>query len=330
LQYMNARYYDALLGRFITPDWWNPLSPGVGTNRYAYAGNDPINGSDASGHATSTTWTNSSGGTSTGNWTSSSGYAAAVSGGTGGNYTYSWANPFGTFTIEKSPVLSETTSNTVNVFQSSAAGTPVSGSAIAAATASANKNNGGGPVYHAGLGTGKAAIVDPVVFIGGAGDATSGIVRSYYNQFIALNPGLIVRYFSWTQYQAVINYLRTVGSAPITIVGHSYGAATAVKVTAAAPKTLGRNIDLLITVDGVSRFSGRNFSGAAAGSDRWVNIVADRQGVSSGNRIANLGGTWGNAPGQSADSNISVVGNHEDFGKLLNGGCGAFMSGGGC
>jgi RHS repeat-associated protein len=51
LQYLHARYYDPLLGRFITPDTWNPEMPGVDINRYAYAGNDPINGSDANGHS---------------------------------------------------------------------------------------------------------------------------------------------------------------------------------------------------------------------------------------------------------------------------------------
>jgi RHS repeat-associated protein len=50
LQYLNARYYDPLLSRFISPDWWDPTLPGVGTNRYAYAGNDPVNFSDPSGH----------------------------------------------------------------------------------------------------------------------------------------------------------------------------------------------------------------------------------------------------------------------------------------
>lgn len=50
LLYLNARYYDPVIGRFISPDWWDPTLPGVGTNRYAYAGNDPINGSDPSGH----------------------------------------------------------------------------------------------------------------------------------------------------------------------------------------------------------------------------------------------------------------------------------------
>ncbi|MDE2385444.1 MAG: VCBS repeat-containing protein [Alphaproteobacteria bacterium] len=50
LEYLQARYYDPLLGRFLTPDTFDPMEPGVGTNRYAYAFNDPINGSDPNGH----------------------------------------------------------------------------------------------------------------------------------------------------------------------------------------------------------------------------------------------------------------------------------------
>jgi hypothetical protein len=36
--------------RFISPDTMDPTMQGVGTNRYAYAGNDPINRSDPNGH----------------------------------------------------------------------------------------------------------------------------------------------------------------------------------------------------------------------------------------------------------------------------------------
>ncbi|WP_421696613.1 RHS repeat-associated core domain-containing protein [Aestuariivirga sp.] len=50
LQYLHARYYDPLLGRFLSPDTWDPDLAGVDINRYAYAGNDPVNGSDANGH----------------------------------------------------------------------------------------------------------------------------------------------------------------------------------------------------------------------------------------------------------------------------------------
>jgi RHS repeat-associated protein len=50
LQYLHARYYDPALGRFISPDTWDPDLAGVDINRYAYALNDPVNGSDANGH----------------------------------------------------------------------------------------------------------------------------------------------------------------------------------------------------------------------------------------------------------------------------------------
>jgi RHS repeat-associated protein len=50
LQYLHARYYDPNLGRFLSPDTWDPILSGVDFNRYAYAGNDPVNGSDANGH----------------------------------------------------------------------------------------------------------------------------------------------------------------------------------------------------------------------------------------------------------------------------------------
>ncbi|WP_202351348.1 RHS repeat-associated core domain-containing protein [Mesorhizobium sp. 113-1-2] len=52
LLYLNARYMDPVLGRFISPDDWDPTKEGVGTNRYAYAQNDPVNKSDQNGHAT--------------------------------------------------------------------------------------------------------------------------------------------------------------------------------------------------------------------------------------------------------------------------------------
>lgn len=50
LQYLNARYYDPKLAMFIQPDWFEVTQPGVGTNRYAYAGGDSVNSSDSTGH----------------------------------------------------------------------------------------------------------------------------------------------------------------------------------------------------------------------------------------------------------------------------------------
>ncbi len=41
---------NPVLARFIQPDWWDPTDPAVGTNRYAYSLNDPVNKSDPNGH----------------------------------------------------------------------------------------------------------------------------------------------------------------------------------------------------------------------------------------------------------------------------------------
>ncbi|WP_421699076.1 RHS repeat-associated core domain-containing protein [Ancylobacter sp.] len=56
LLYLHARYYDPVIGRFLSPDTLDPIEPGVGTNRYAYADNDPINKSDPSGHIIERFW----------------------------------------------------------------------------------------------------------------------------------------------------------------------------------------------------------------------------------------------------------------------------------
>lgn len=51
LFYLNARHDDAHVARFISPDWWDPTHQGVGTNRYSYGDNNPINVPDPSGHS---------------------------------------------------------------------------------------------------------------------------------------------------------------------------------------------------------------------------------------------------------------------------------------
>ena len=50
LMYLHHRYDDPNLGRFLTPDTFDPILAGVDFNRYAYSGNDPVNLSDPNGH----------------------------------------------------------------------------------------------------------------------------------------------------------------------------------------------------------------------------------------------------------------------------------------
>ena len=47
---LTVSFGSAVNARFISPDDWDPTKEGVGTNRYAYAENDPINKSDPNGH----------------------------------------------------------------------------------------------------------------------------------------------------------------------------------------------------------------------------------------------------------------------------------------
>ncbi|MFD2845244.1 RHS repeat domain-containing protein [Paracoccus cavernae] len=56
LQYLNARYYDPELSLFLQPDWLDVTKPGVGTNRYAYSFNDPVNLKDPQGNQAFSDW----------------------------------------------------------------------------------------------------------------------------------------------------------------------------------------------------------------------------------------------------------------------------------
>ena len=50
LQYLNARYYDPELSLFLQPDWFEVTKVGVGTNRFTYSFNDPVNNFDPGGN----------------------------------------------------------------------------------------------------------------------------------------------------------------------------------------------------------------------------------------------------------------------------------------
>jgi RHS repeat-associated protein len=295
LQYLHARYYDPQLGRFLSPDTWDPMLPGVGTNRYAYCMGDPINCRDTSGHDGESNRPNAAGTGTTLNSTTYSFGGAGVSNTPGGarnnflkeqlGYEYKYSNIFGDFHVQV-------------------------------------KN---------GVQT-KIEEVDPVVFVGGANDARSGIVRDVYNLFKQWNPTLKSAYFSWNNRKAIINYLKAAGSDPIQLIGHSYGADTAAKIAADAPSLLNRTINLLMTVDPVGRggVSNKLFERVAAGTDRWVNITASPSNSDGSDVIANLGGRWPSSANNYADASFNFDTNHADFYGMLNAGCPNFMSGGGC
>ena len=70
------------------------------------------------------------------------------------------------------------------------------------------------------------------IFVGGAGDASSEIVKSYYSQYSKEHPDSA--YYSWTQLDDIVKDIngtaRNAPGSPINIIGHSYGGDTAAGV----------------------------------------------------------------------------------------------------
>lgn len=78
--------------RFISPDTMDPTLPGVGTNRYSYSENDPINKSDPNGHVAG----KPDGAVAGGSWGAAiGGFLGAVFGGAGGGTVGAVAGPPG-------------------------------------------------------------------------------------------------------------------------------------------------------------------------------------------------------------------------------------------
>jgi RHS repeat-associated protein len=164
LQYLHARYYDPELGRFLSPDTWDPTLPGVGTNRYAYCMGDPINCRDTSGHdgesnrpgagGSGATLVKGSDGVvhGTGN--------TSLNGDNGGNlnHSHSWSNFAGTYTVVANfNGFVRDSNGYVITTQRSAPGTAVSQLGIDSADTIATTLNGGVYGGHTGLGAGQVS-----------------------------------------------------------------------------------------------------------------------------------------------------------------------------
>lgn len=135
------------------------------------------------------------------------------------------------------------------------------------------------------------------LFIGGLGDAWfSRIIARYAADYAALNPGCECSYHSWYALRAVRARLAALpADAHVTLVGHSYGADTALHAARA------RAVDVLIGIDPVGRLRPA-WATVRPHARLWLNIRAE---PSSANRttddtIAAIGGKHPRppAPGQ--------------------------------
>lgn len=153
------------------------------------------------------------------------------------------------------------------------------------------------------------------IFVGGFGDSSSQIVQRYYNNYHANHPDSA--YYQWTQQAAIEQDINsTPAGDPVNLIGHSYGGDTA---AAAALHTCGK-VNVLITIDPVSRFHYRGMQNIENAVGTWVDV--DAEGGSAfqpSNFIAGIGGAWDGAPAGIADSYIQD-GNaiHASFGQMMN------------
>lgn len=160
-----------------------------------------------------------------------------------------------------------------------------------------------------------------VIFVGGFGDAGSGIVRFYSDRFSERNRDLITVYRSWDDGDAISTLMTGLPTqARIGLVGHSWGGDTAAMAVAAFGAR-GRQMDVLVTIDPVGRGTSQNFfSRVRAGTRLWFNVNAmGGSSLQGSNIMAGIGSAYNEAPMAYAHVFINAPMTHEDFWGMMQG-----------
>jgi RHS repeat-associated protein len=154
------------------------------------------------------------------------------------------------------------------------------------------------------------------IYIGGAGDATSGIVRDFVRDLHDPNS----HYYSHSDAAAIQAFINSQpASEPINLIGHSWGGNVAANIAESSP----RRIDMLITVDpvGVNR---PDLNAVRNNATTWIDVnAATASPWTLANVVAGVGGAYNDAPKPYADVFINASANHEQFNEMM----GAFGNG---
>jgi len=161
-----------------------------------------------------------------------------------------------------------------------------------------------------------------VHWIGGAGDkkryfwwGPHHLMRGLKNRFELQTSGAD---YYWGYYESkkllehLVKRARQCGCTPkLTLVGHSWGAAAALRITQEL-KPHRIKVDTLVTLDPVSRKKLRNSNNYR----RWVNVYrTDRTRKGKGNQVAKLGGSHGPLPGAF---NVPANTDHSDAMDMID------------
>lgn len=153
------------------------------------------------------------------------------------------------------------------------------------------------------------------IYIGGASDYRSLIVKSYAERQMANHPDRSIMYFPGGNRYAITEAIRTTPRGElINIIGHSLGAAEGIRQA----NLTDRRVDNLITIDPV------DFPGRAVDHDlnmdnvrRWTNVTANPAERNWSDTVASLGGKVDETITRQADVNVSSPANHGDFEPMM-------------
>ena len=156
------------------------------------------------------------------------------------------------------------------------------------------------------------------IYIGGGGDAITGIVRGFADRQRDANPGRDIRYFSYSDIGGIDRALRepVQPGEPLNLIGHSWGGSVAIERAA----TPGVEIDNLITIDPVGAVD-QHFELDNVGN--WVNVMAEpsAEGREFGDLVASVGRAFGTTSPQvlgQADVTLQSTASHGHFRSMMD------------
>ena len=160
-----------------------------------------------------------------------------------------------------------------------------------------------------------------LILIGGAGDGTLRKVGQVVD-WLRARPdaeGREVHYFLHWQKGAVLDLIAAqTPTRPIRLIGHSWGGNAAARICAVLGLQ-GRELDLLVTIDPVTRGIGPGFlAQVKGGARRWINVRAGGAGeFDYSDLVAAIGGPYGDAPRAVADLHLVLPHPHAAFAAMI-------------
>lgn len=133
-------------------------------------------------------------------------------------------------------------------------------------------------------------------------DSRTKIVFGMYEKYAGVGDA----YFEWTQGKKLAAWIDLNRARSVTVIGHSYGGATAIKVVAK-----GHFLAHLITVDPVGWFR-PGFGAVVSHVDSWTNYNAVGTGINWPNFVAAMGGAYNDAP-KNYSNHYDIQLNHVDI-----------------